>query len=40
MAESREQVYPGTAADAKKKGAVIYFADEASVRSDHHAGTT
>lgn len=25
---------------AKKEGATVYFADEAGVRSDHHAGTT
>jgi len=27
-------------AEAKKRKAVIYFGDEAGVRSDHHAGTT
>jgi hypothetical protein len=27
-------------AEAKRTGAVIYFADEAGVRSDFHAGTT
>lgn len=32
--------YPKIAAEAKKTGAAIYFADEASVRSDYHAGTT
>ncbi len=35
----REQ-YPAIAAEAKKAGATVYFADEASVRSDYHAGTT
>ncbi len=35
----REQ-YPAIAAQAKKAGATVYFADEASVRSDYHAGTT
>ena len=35
----REQ-YPAIAAEAKQAGATIYFADEASVRSDYHAGTT
>lgn len=32
--------YPKIAAEAKKAGATVYFADEASVRSDYHAGTT
>ena len=32
--------YPKIAAQAKKAGATVYFADEASVRSDYHAGTT
>lgn len=32
--------YPKIQALAKKKGATIYFADEAGVRSDFHAGTT
>ncbi|MDD5205030.1 MAG: IS630 family transposase [Desulfobacterales bacterium] len=32
--------YPTIKAEAKKRGAVIYFGDEAGVRSDHHAGTT
>ena len=32
--------YPKIAAEAKKVGATVYFADEASVRSDYHAGTT
>jgi hypothetical protein len=29
---------PGS--EAKRVGASIFFADEASVRSDHHSGTT
>jgi transposase len=33
------QEYPAIRAEAKKLGATIYFADEASVRSDYHAGT-
>ncbi|GAB2466886.1 IS630 family transposase [Xylanimonas ulmi] len=33
-------IYPAIAADAKAKGAEIYFGDEASIRADHHAGTT
>ncbi|MFA5183803.1 MAG: IS630 family transposase [Syntrophales bacterium] len=32
--------YPMIKAEAKKRKAVIYFGDEAGVRSDHHAGTT
>jgi transposase len=32
--------YPKIAAEATKVGATVYFADEASVRSDYHAGTT
>jgi transposase len=36
----QETVYPKIAARAKKEGALIFFADEAGVRSDHHAGTT
>jgi transposase len=35
-----EQEYPRIRAEAKKQGAEIYFADEASVRSDYHVGTT
>jgi transposase len=36
----RSEVYPALHAEAKRIGAVIYFADEAGVRSDYHAGTT
>ena len=36
----KTQDYPGIRAEAKKLGATIYFADEAAVRSDYHAGTT
>ena len=35
----REQ-YPAIQAQAEAAGAVIYFADEAGIRSDYHAGTT
>jgi transposase len=35
----REQ-FPAIRAQAKKDGATIYFADEAGLRSDYHAGTT
>ena len=36
----KEQEYPAIAAAAAAAGATIYFADEAGIRSDHHAGTT
>jgi transposase len=36
----KAQEYPAIRTEAKKLGASIYFADEASVRSDYHAGTT
>lgn len=36
----QETEYLKIAARAKKEGALIFFADEAGVRSDHHAGTT
>ncbi len=36
----KTEQYPAIRAEAKKVGATIYFADEASVRSDYHAGTT
>lgn len=36
----KEIVYPRIQALAKQEKAVIYFADEASVKSDYHAGTT
>lgn len=32
--------YPKIRAAAKREGAAIFFADEASVRSDYHSGTT
>ena len=32
--------FPKLRAQARQAGAVIYFADEAGMRSDHHAGTT
>lgn len=35
-----EQDYPAIQARAKARGATIYFADEASVRSDYHSGTS
>lgn len=36
----KEEEYPQIAAHAAAEGATIYFADEAGIRSDHHAGTT
>lgn len=36
----REQEFPKIAARAKREGAVVLFADESGIRSDHHAGTT
>ena len=36
----REVEYPRIRAEAQEAGAEIYFADEAVVRSDHHAGTS
>lgn len=32
--------FPAIRAEAKKAGATVYFADEAGIRSDYHAGTT
>jgi hypothetical protein len=36
----QEEEFPAIRARAKKNGATIYFADEAGIRSDFHAGTT
>lgn len=36
----QESDYPKIAKRAKKEGALIFFADEAGIRSDNHAGTT
>jgi hypothetical protein len=35
-----DEDFPAIRAEAKKAGATIYFADEAGIRSDYHAGTT
>ena len=35
-----DKTFPGLRAKARRMGAVIYFVDEASVRSDSHRGTT
>lgn len=36
----KREVYPAIRELAAKEGASIFFADEASIRTDHHAGTT
>ena len=36
----RSEEFPRLKAEAKRLGAAIYFADEAGIRSDYHAGTT
>lgn len=36
----RRETYPQIARRAKREDALIFFADEAGMRSDHHAGTT
>jgi transposase len=36
----KTETFPRIRAEAKKVGATIYFADEAGLRSDYHAGTT
>lgn len=36
----RSETYPAIRAQAQEAGATAYFADEAGVRSDYHAGTT
>lgn len=40
VAEWKEKTFPQIQARAKKDGAAIFFADEASVRTNYHAGTT
>lgn len=40
VAEWKEKTFPRIQAQAKKEGAAIFFADEASVRTVYHAGTT
>ena len=39
-ADWKEKTFPQIQARAKKEGAGIFFADEASVRTNYHAGTT
>ncbi len=36
----RAEDYPKIAARAKREGAMVFFADESGLRTDHHAGTT
>lgn len=36
----KQEAFPQIQARAKKEGAAIFFADEASVRTNYHAGTT
>jgi transposase len=40
VAEWKQKTFPQIQARAKKEGAAIFFADEASVRTNYHAGTT
>jgi transposase len=40
VAEWKDTTFPQIQARAKREGAAIFFADESSVRTDYHAGTT
>ena len=40
VAEWKEEIFPQIQARARREGAAIFFADEASVRTSYHAGTT
>jgi hypothetical protein len=40
VAEWKEKKFPEIQTRAKKEGAAIFFADESSVRTESHAGTT
>jgi transposase len=40
VADWKDRTFPQIQARAKKEGAAIFFADEASVRTSYHAGTT
>ncbi len=40
VARWKTEQFPAIKAEAKRVGATIYFADEAGLRSDYHAGTT
>ena len=40
VARWKDEQFPAIRAAAKAQGATVYFADEAGIRSDYHAGTT
>jgi transposase len=40
MKKYLEEIFPGLLEQAQRAGAIIYFVDEAAVRSDAHRGTT
>ncbi len=40
VSEWLQQEFPALRARAKREGALIFFADEAGIRSDYHTGTT
>jgi transposase len=40
VARWKQEEYPALREQAQRAGAIIYFVDEAGVRSDYHAGTT
>ncbi len=40
VARWKDEQFPAIRAAAKAEGAMVYFADEAGIRSDYHAGTT
>ena len=40
MKKYLEEIFPGLLEQAQREGAIIYFVDEAAVRSDAHRGTT
>ncbi|PRX48776.1 transposase [Nonomuraea fuscirosea] len=40
VAEWKQHAFPAIAAEAKRLGAAVFFADEAAVRTDYHASTT
>src|SRR5512133_2428216 len=40
VARWKAETYPQIRAEAAATGGTVYFADEAGVRSDYHAGTT
>ncbi len=40
MKKYLEEIFPGLLEQARREGAIIYFVDEAAVRSDAHRGTT